>query len=118
MSISQKVRDMIADAHDHGYASELPESVQKVLHAIADHVDGLVHGAAPDLGPINSRLEEIAETLNKQTLDRIEQLGKGFEATLDERVKALFDQLLAKAAAADKPADPPVLTPAEPAPQA
>lgn len=129
MSISQKVRDLIADAHAHGYASELPQSLQSVLHAIADHVDGLVQGAAPDVSALAA---DVVGKLGEQMKAAIGGLKAEFEQALaqasagvDQRIEAKFAELLAKAAANEPAAASPVpvsadapAAAAEPAPQA
>lgn len=141
MSIVQRVRGLIADAHEHGYASELPESVQKVLHAIAEHVEGAVHGAAPSRDDLKTLIEHLLGERLKTLVDGVDiRIAGQFDASvlklqglLTESVQIAFEQLkqevgsiveakftdlLATAAAADgKPANP-AAAPAEPAPQA
>lgn len=107
MSITEKVRELIAHAHEHGYASELPESVQTVLHAIAEHVQAL-GGSAP--ADISGQIEELVKAQVEKLVpdgdkvlaavdERAKQVLADLDASIEQRVEKRFQELLAKAAA-------------------
>lgn len=103
MSIHARLAAVAGELHLSGYGHDFNAAVAKVAHFFADELHALTGGAPADMA-------EKIEHLVVDKLNSLEPYIKAelarIETSIDDRVKALFEQLLAKAAAADAPNPP------------
>lgn len=112
MSIHARLAAIADELHLTGYGHDFNTAVSKIAHFFADEMHALTGAAPADVG-------EKIEQLVVDKLNSLEPYIKGelerIEASIDERVRALFEKLLANAAAAAPVAATVAAAAAEPA---
>lgn len=94
MRIAETIKGLIAESHATGYGCELPASIERLFHTLAEHVDQLGAGVAPDLEPIKVQINDAFGLLQAKHDAAIEKL----HADLAQHLSAELEPLKAKLA--------------------